>query len=67
MPIKEMLTSDIRWKKFCDSLAGNLKTVSNPEQRMRLLLALNKINEVEHTVFETRTPKSESDWTFHAH
>ncbi len=68
MPVNKLLTSDEQWKKFCDTLADNLKTVSGKERRMHLLLALGKIGEKERALFQSSGPGGRVDGgPFHAH
>ena len=68
MPVNKLLTSDEQWKKFCDTLADNLKTVSGKERRMHLLLALGKIGEKERALFQPAGPGRRVDGgPFHAH
>lgn len=69
MPIQKLLTSDEQWKKFCDSIAGNLRSVSDRQQRLRLLIELSQIEEREHALFKSRktTSPSDVDFEFYAH
>ena len=68
MPVNKLLTSDEQWKKFCDTLADNLKTVSGKDRRMHVLLALGKIGETERALFQLAAPRRTQNGTpFHAH
>ncbi|NVO25187.1 hypothetical protein HJ526_11045 [Donghicola sp. C2-DW-16] len=70
MPIQKLLTSDEQWKKFCDQIAGNLRSVKDRNQRLRLLIELSQIEEREHALFNTSkkdTSRSEAEHAFYAH
>jgi hypothetical protein len=69
VPINRLLNSDEQWKRFCGTLADNLKSVNGKDRRMKLLLALGKIGETERNLFQpAANPQTRgSRGSFHAH